>query len=54
MSETKESLLVAISGWGTAADRKRSRDAGFDHHLVKPFDIATLESILRARAAAKR
>ena len=34
-------LLVALTGWGQDADRKRSREAGFDMHLVKPVDPAT-------------
>ena len=31
-------LLVAITGWGQEEDRRRSREAGFDHHLTKPVD----------------
>jgi CheY-like chemotaxis protein len=34
--------LVAMSGYGTENDRRRSREAGFDHHLVKPCDVGTL------------
>lgn len=34
--------LIALTGWGSAADRQRARQAGFDHHLVKPVDSATL------------
>jgi len=45
---TGKSFLVAISGWGTIEDRVESRAAGFDHHLVKPFDIRSLETLLRA------
>jgi len=49
-------MLVAITGWGQDSDRERSREAGFDHHLVKPVDAAQLLGILgtaqpRARAA---
>ena len=50
---TKDSLLVAISGWGTADDRAQSKAAGFDHHLVKPFDIGALEKLLNDHRAAK-
>jgi PAS domain S-box-containing protein len=39
-------VLVAITGYGHAGDRERTRAAGFDHHLVKPPDLATLRSIL--------
>lgn len=35
-------ILIALTGWGTAADRQKSRDSGFDEHLVKPVDYPTL------------
>ena len=41
-------LLVAITGWGTAEDVKRSQDAGFDHHFTKPADPMRLRDILLA------
>ena len=41
-------VLVAMTGYGQASDRLRSRDAGFDHHLTKPADFAELEKILGA------
>jgi DNA-binding response OmpR family regulator len=41
-------LLVAITGWGTAEDVKRSEDAGFDHHFTKPADPDRLRQILLA------
>jgi PAS domain S-box-containing protein len=41
-------LLVALSGWGQEDDRKRSREAGFDHHFVKPVDIEVLTELLAA------
>jgi CheY-like chemotaxis protein len=40
-------LLIAVSGRGQIEDRQRSLDAGFDHHLVKPVDFATLDRLLR-------
>ena len=43
-------LLVALTGWGQDKDRERTRNAGFDHHLVKPVDPATLAEILREAA----
>ncbi len=43
-------LLVAITGWGTEQDRRRSQEAGFDHHLTKPVDLADLEPLLQAIA----
>ena len=39
-------LLVAVSGYGQEADRRRSSEAGFDHHLVKPVKLEELERIL--------
>jgi len=44
----EEVLLVAITGWGTAEDVKRSQDAGFDHHFTKPADPDRLRQILLA------
>ena len=42
----KHALLVAQTGWGQEEDRRRSEQAGFDHHLVKPVDLAVLASLL--------
>jgi CheY-like chemotaxis protein len=39
-------LLVALSGWVQPDDRARSRKAGFDHHLAKPIQLKSLESVL--------
>jgi len=38
----KNSVLIAITGWGQQEDRERSTAAGFDHHLLKPVDGAVL------------
>jgi two-component system CheB/CheR fusion protein len=38
--------LVAVSGYGQAEDRRRTKDAGFDHHLVKPVDFRELVSAI--------
>ncbi|HET9106196.1 MAG TPA: response regulator [Steroidobacteraceae bacterium] len=38
--------LVALTGWGQDSDRRRSREAGFDSHLVKPLDLDTLTDLL--------
>jgi PAS domain S-box-containing protein len=46
-------VLVALTGWGAADDRERSREAGFDAHLVKPVDPEALEELLtRLRASS--
>jgi signal transduction histidine kinase/DNA-binding response OmpR family regulator len=42
-------LLVAVSGYGRDEDRRRSRLAGFDHHLVKPAELSALRSALAGR-----
>jgi signal transduction histidine kinase len=41
-------VMVALTGWGMEADRKRTRDVGFDHHLVKPVAPDKLFAILKA------
>jgi len=38
--------IIALTGWGQEADRQRAREAGFDHHLVKPADIGALQALL--------
>jgi CheY-like chemotaxis protein len=42
----RELLLVALSGYGQPEDRRRSREAGIDHHLVKPLQLEKLQKIL--------
>ncbi len=39
-------VLIALTGWGAENDRSRTRDAGFDHHLTKPAELSTLDSLL--------
>jgi PAS domain S-box-containing protein len=38
--------LVALTGWGQAQDRRRTEEAGFDHHLTKPTDPQELQALL--------
>jgi CheY-like chemotaxis protein len=45
--------LVALTGWGQAADRERSRMAGFDLHLVKPLSAAGLREALELLPAQR-
>jgi two-component system CheB/CheR fusion protein len=42
----KGMILIAQTGWGRDEDRQRSREAGFDHHLVKPIDRRLLAEVL--------
>lgn len=44
----KDTLIIAITGWGQAADRQLTTDAGFDHHLVKPIEIRELVALISA------
>ena len=39
-------VLVALTGWGQDEDKRRSSQAGFDHHITKPIDLAHLENLL--------
>jgi CheY-like chemotaxis protein len=39
-------VIIAISGYGTSEDRERAREAGIDHHLVKPVDPSALLAML--------
>jgi CheY-like chemotaxis protein/anti-sigma regulatory factor (Ser/Thr protein kinase) len=41
-----EVVLIALTGWGQEEDRRRSREAGFDHHLTKPVDFNELDELL--------
>jgi PAS domain S-box-containing protein len=45
--ELASTLILALTGWGQDSDRERSRDAGFDHHFVKPIDLEELAACLR-------
>lgn len=45
-SSLKNVRLAALTGWGQQEDRRRTAEAGFDHHLVKPPEPAVLESLL--------
>ena len=47
-------LLVALTGWGQDEDRRRSEEAGFDAHLVKPVDDAVLGRLLTELRAGKQ
>jgi PAS domain S-box-containing protein len=46
----KDMFIVAVTGWGQAEDRRRSQEAGFDQHLVKPVDPAQLQQLLALAA----
>jgi CheY-like chemotaxis protein/two-component sensor histidine kinase len=47
----KTAVLVAITGWGAPESKQQSALAGFNHHLTKPIDPRTIESLLASLAA---
>ncbi len=44
--DNSDVTLIALTGWGQEEDRRRSKEAGIDHHLVKPVDFSTLKQLL--------
>jgi CheY-like chemotaxis protein len=42
----KNTVLIAVTGWGQEEDRRRSHKAGFDNHMVKPIDPKALMRLL--------
>jgi CheY-like chemotaxis protein len=40
-------VLMAVTGYGREEDRRRCQDAGYDHHLLKPFDPVELRDLLK-------
>jgi PAS domain S-box-containing protein len=49
----KSLVLVALTGWGQDEDRQKSREAGFDGHMVKPVDTAALTKLLAELPSAR-
>lgn len=48
----QDALLVALTGWGSDGDRRKSRDAGFDLHLTKPVASSVVDTVLLQYVAA--
>jgi CheY-like chemotaxis protein len=48
----KTAVLVAVTGWGQEEDRRRSQEAGFNLHMIKPVEPAALEKLLAGLQAA--
>ncbi|HYF58363.1 MAG TPA: ATP-binding protein [Burkholderiaceae bacterium] len=51
-AETRDLTLIAVTGWGQAADRQRARDAGFDGFLVKPVGHEPLLELIESLSPA--
>lgn len=47
----ESAVLVALTGWGAEHDQIRAKEAGFDHHLTKPANIAAIHDLLSSLAA---
>jgi CheY-like chemotaxis protein len=47
-------LMIAQTGWGQVEDRQRTREAGFDHHMVKPLDPQALRKLLEDAQLTQR
>jgi len=52
--QTRQAMLIAISGYGQHKDEQRSRQAGFDYHLVKPVEFNALRALLATRRETPR
>jgi Response regulators consisting of a CheY-like receiver domain and a winged-helix DNA-binding domain len=50
----KAVILVAMTGWGQAEDKRRAFEAGFDHHFTKPLDLEVLDAFLADALAEPR
>jgi PAS domain S-box-containing protein len=46
----KDMVLVALTGWGQTEDRRRTKEAGFDHHMVKPADPTVVAKLISSLA----
>jgi CheY-like chemotaxis protein len=50
----KNTLIIAVSGYGSSSDQQLLREAGFDEHLVKPVDLERLSRDLSEKLELKR
>ena len=53
-TEAPDAFLLALTGYGEDSYRTRSRDAGFDAHIVKPLDVDALRDLLKGNVADVR
>lgn len=52
-AQGRDVLLIALTGWGQGEARARTEQAGFDHHLTKPVDVAAIAALLHAHLARR-
>ncbi len=50
----REMLVIAMTGWGQDHDRRRTTEAGFDAHFVKPVDPAELMNLIASKRPKSR
>jgi CheY-like chemotaxis protein len=50
----KDTLMIAVSGYGKESDRRLSQEAGFDDHLIKPVDLQKLNEVLKYKVSLKK
>jgi DNA-binding response OmpR family regulator len=53
LGENRPRFAIAMSGYGTGNDQRRSREVGYDYHLVKPFTPEALQALLREAGGMK-
>jgi len=53
MPETRDAILIALTGYGADEDQRLSAEAGFDRHLVKPVDVVELRRTLETLLLSK-
>ena len=51
LPDQQQITIVALTGWGQQEDRRLSSESGFDHHMLKPADIATLKTLFTSISA---
>ena len=51
LPEAAQTTLIALTGWGQAEDLQRAKEVGFDHHVLKPVDLDSLQQLLSSRGA---
>src|ERR1051326_9039242 len=46
LSGVGKAVLIAVTGWGQEKDRRLCKEAGFDHHVIRPIDFDLLQKLL--------